>query len=221
MIPEIIVDDGMLVLFYETGGGGEVTPSDHRNSIAACCSAVVDFTCGAFLRYDCMSLTEHNGYSTTCLYLPQYVARVLSTRVLSHKFSGFYTQYCRYFFNSPWIYVFYADGLFSHFGFQVYWRTPKARQYLQREVKRKKYYFDIHRPWTAQFQMDNQRGTMRKKVFVEPIREWSFFKGDRVRLTCIYRSPFNHHVLCTYMVSLYLPCGRHVLTYVDLRFSWQ
>lgn len=65
---------------------------------------------------------------------------------------------------------------------QVYWRTPKARQYLQREVKRRKYYFDIHRPWTAQFQMDNQRGKMHKKVFLEPIREWSFFKGDRVEL---------------------------------------
>jgi hypothetical protein len=69
--------------------------------------------------------------------------------------------------------------------------------------------------------MDNQRGTLHKKVFVEPIREWSFFKGDRVRLTCIYRSPFNDHVFCTYMVSLSLfmssvstLCGRHGVNYV-------
>lgn len=65
---------------------------------------------------------------------------------------------------------------------QVYWRTPKGSQYLRREVKRKKYYFGIHRPWTTEFQMQNERGTMRKKVFVEPIREWSFFKGDRVEV---------------------------------------
>lgn len=71
------------------------------------------------------------------------------------------------------------------FAFQVYWRTPKGRQYLKREVKRKKYYFGIHRPWTTEFQMENERGTMRKKVFVEPICDWSFFKGDRVRSMCM------------------------------------
>ena len=71
------------------------------------------------------------------------------------------------------------------FAFQVYWRTPKGPQYLRREVKRRKYYFDIHRPWTTEFQMQNARGSMRKKVFVEPIRDWGFFKGDRVRAMCI------------------------------------
>jgi len=71
------------------------------------------------------------------------------------------------------------------FAFQVYWRTPKGPQHLKREVKRRKYYFDIHRPWTTEFQMQNERGRIRKKVFVEPIRDWSFFKGDRVRAMCI------------------------------------
>jgi len=65
---------------------------------------------------------------------------------------------------------------------QVYWRTPKGPQYLRREVKRRKYYFDIHRPWTTEFQMQNKQGSIRKKVFVEPIRDWSFFKGDRVEV---------------------------------------
>lgn len=73
------------------------------------------------------------------------------------------------------------------FAFQVYWRTPKGPQYLRREVKRRKYYFDVHRPWTAEFQMQNERGAIRKKVFVEPIRDWSFFKGDRVRVMCIWK----------------------------------
>jgi len=76
-------------------------------------------------------------------------------------------------------------GSFLIFGFQVYWRTPKDPRYLRREVKRRKYYFGIHRPWTAEFQMENRPGTMRRKVFVEPILDWSFFKGDRVRLMWI------------------------------------
>jgi hypothetical protein len=41
---------------------------------------------------------------------------------------------------------------------------------------------------------------MRRKVFLEPIREWSFFKGDRVRLTYVYGLPFNHNVLHTYII---------------------
>jgi len=93
---------------------------------------------------------------------------------------------------SSFIYVcvcVWAGGMhvqnFLIFAFQVYWRTPKGPQYLRREVKRRKYYFDIHRPWTTEFQMQNERGSIRKKVFVEPIRDWSFFKGDRVRAMCI------------------------------------
>ncbi|XP_069678412.1 large ribosomal subunit protein uL24m [Periplaneta americana] len=65
---------------------------------------------------------------------------------------------------------------------QVYWRTPKGQQYQKREVKRKKFRFDVDRPWTAQFQSDNQPGVLHKKIFVEPILNWSFFKGDRVEI---------------------------------------
>lgn len=78
---------------------------------------------------------------------------------------------------------------------QVYWHTPKGPQYLKREVKRRKYYFDIHRPWTTEFQMQNERGRMRKKVFVEPIRDWSFFKGDRVEVL-VGRDKGKQGIIC-------------------------
>lgn len=64
---------------------------------------------------------------------------------------------------------------------KVYWRTPRGfPQYLPRTVAKKKFRFTTHRPWTAEFQQQNARN--RKKVFVEPILEWSFFRGDRVEV---------------------------------------
>ncbi|XP_027225077.1 large ribosomal subunit protein uL24m [Penaeus vannamei] len=65
---------------------------------------------------------------------------------------------------------------------QVDWKTPKAIQYRQTEVKRTKFRFTTNRPWTQQFAQQNRVGTRRKKVFVEPITDWSFFNGDRVEI---------------------------------------
>lgn len=66
---------------------------------------------------------------------------------------------------------------------QVYWKTPRGvPQYLPRTIERKKFRFTTNRPWTGQFWQQNQPGTLRKKVFVEPIKEWSIFKGDRVEI---------------------------------------
>lgn len=66
---------------------------------------------------------------------------------------------------------------------QVYWRNPKGVQYRPDvEIKRKKFRFTTNRPWTAQFRQQNQPGRLNKKVFVEPIKEWSFFRGDRVQV---------------------------------------
>jgi large subunit ribosomal protein L24 len=78
---------------------------------------------------------------------------------------------------------------------QVYWTTPKGEesrrgkaeknqsgnaklsftgkpQYLDKTIERKKFRFTTNRPWTAQFYQQNMPGTIRKKVFVEPIREF-------------------------------------------------
>lgn len=53
---------------------------------------------------------------------------------------------------------------------QVYWKTPRGKpQYLNRTVERKKWRFTTNRPWTSQFFQQNMPGSIRKKVFVEPI----------------------------------------------------
>jgi len=66
---------------------------------------------------------------------------------------------------------------------QVHWRTPRGKpQYLNRTVERKKFRFTTNRPWTAQFYQQNAPGTIRRKVFIEPIEDWLFFRGDRVEV---------------------------------------
>lgn len=66
---------------------------------------------------------------------------------------------------------------------QVYWKNPKAIQYrANAEVKRKKYHFTTHRPWTGEFKEENAPGRLYAKVFVEPIKDWSIFRGDRVEI---------------------------------------
>lgn len=66
---------------------------------------------------------------------------------------------------------------------QVHWKNPKAIQYRPNvEVKRKKFYFSTQRPWTAQFRQENAPGVHHPKIFLEPIKEWSFFRGDRVEI---------------------------------------
>ncbi|CAG9792555.1 unnamed protein product [Diatraea saccharalis] len=66
---------------------------------------------------------------------------------------------------------------------QVYWKNPTGYpQYAKAQIARKRYRFTTNRPWTGQFQQQNERNTHRKKVFLEPIAEWSFFKGDRVEI---------------------------------------
>ncbi|XP_078048208.1 mitochondrial ribosomal protein L24 [Augochlora pura] len=66
---------------------------------------------------------------------------------------------------------------------QIYWKTPRGKpQYLRRTLKRNQFHFSIHRPWTFTFQADNAANKSRKFVHVEPIKNWSFFRGDRVEV---------------------------------------
>lgn len=65
---------------------------------------------------------------------------------------------------------------------QVYYKTPDDHRYTKAEIKRKKFRFTTNRPWTGQFRNQNMPGSLRKKVFVEPIKDWNFFKGDRVEV---------------------------------------
>ena len=50
-----------------------------------------------------------------------------------------------------------------------------------KELVKKTWTYNEHRPWTIGFKEANQPGTRPKKMFVEPIKEWTVFKGDRVR----------------------------------------
>lgn len=63
------------------------------------------------------------------------------------------------------------------------WKTPDNNtRYLPRSVKKKKFYFSVHRPWTLSFSGENNINDYKPKVFLEPILEWSIFKGDRVSI---------------------------------------
>lgn len=60
-------------------------------------------------------------------------------------------------------------------------KTPQNNvRYLPRTIKKKKFHFSEHRPWTFPFSSENGISTIKPKVFLEPIKEWSVFKGDRV-----------------------------------------
>jgi len=64
---------------------------------------------------------------------------------------------------------------------QVEWTTPNLPNYLPRQIKRKRYRFGTHRPWTDEFKKKNE-GIVQDFVHVEPIRNWLVFRGDRVEV---------------------------------------
>lgn len=65
---------------------------------------------------------------------------------------------------------------------QVYWKTPRKPNYLPRTIERRRFYFSKHRPWTNEFHYDNAPGRSNQFIHVEPIKNWSFFRGDRVEV---------------------------------------
>lgn len=62
-------------------------------------------------------------------------------------------------------------------------RSPRLPQYMKKIHRYKKAaYYDEWRPWETDFQKLNQEGLKIHKIFVEPIRDWSYFRGDRVEV---------------------------------------
>lgn len=64
------------------------------------------------------------------------------------------------------------------------WKTPDRINFLPRTIKSRKtekYRFTTNRPWTDEAKRQNQvdRST---PVFVEPIKDWNVFRGDRVEV---------------------------------------
>lgn len=73
--------------------------------------------------------------------------------------------------------------MFLNFQFKVYWKTPRGKpQYLPKTVERHRFRFTTNRSWMGQFKQQNMPGTIRKKVLLDPIENWSFFRGDRVEI---------------------------------------
>lgn len=60
-------------------------------------------------------------------------------------------------------------------------RAPNLPQYEQKIFRYKnRAYYDEWRPWEYEFRTLNRQGSKVSKIYVEPIREWNFFRGDRV-----------------------------------------
>jgi len=65
----------------------------------------------------------------------------------------------------------------------IEWETPKLPQYQRRTVRwRKRAYYDIHRPWSQEFQNMNAPNMKLPVIYVQPIKEWFMFRGDRVEI---------------------------------------
>lgn len=64
---------------------------------------------------------------------------------------------------------------------QVEWRTPDCPQYQKKVIERRRYRYNMSRPWEEGFYQANAPGVRRKFVFVQPI-VWSIFRGDRVEI---------------------------------------
>ncbi|ODN00716.1 putative 39S ribosomal protein L24, mitochondrial [Orchesella cincta] len=65
----------------------------------------------------------------------------------------------------------------------VEWKTPNRINYLPRTVKKpaREFRFTTNRPWSDEFRRQNE-GTKREPVFIEPIKEWMIYRGDRVEV---------------------------------------
>ncbi|XP_059470726.1 large ribosomal subunit protein uL24m [Neocloeon triangulifer] len=66
---------------------------------------------------------------------------------------------------------------------QIECQTPKGKpQYLNRTRERVIFKFSEHRPWTQEFHQDNMLHKKFSRDLIEPVAEWSFFRGDRVEI---------------------------------------
>ncbi|KAL7300589.1 hypothetical protein TKK_0006582 [Trichogramma kaykai] len=65
---------------------------------------------------------------------------------------------------------------------RIYWKTPGPPKYLARTHEKKVFKFDMHRPWTNEFKLENPDGQIPEKIHVEPVLHWPFYRGDRVEI---------------------------------------
>ncbi|KAK6624574.1 hypothetical protein RUM44_011433 [Polyplax serrata] len=65
---------------------------------------------------------------------------------------------------------------------EVHYKAPKLPNYRQINVIKTKKNFGLDPPWSLEFQMKNKPREKHKKIWVEPILEWTIFRGDRVEV---------------------------------------
>ncbi|XP_039276995.1 probable 39S ribosomal protein L24, mitochondrial [Nilaparvata lugens] len=66
---------------------------------------------------------------------------------------------------------------------QIEFKNPRGfPQYQVKTLEKEDFYFGEHRPWSDEFRNENSIAKKARIVHVEPIRDWSFFKGDRVEI---------------------------------------
>lgn len=63
---------------------------------------------------------------------------------------------------------------------QIEFKTEKAPQFQDKVIKRETFTYGMHRPWTREFYEDNMPGKRVKPDIVEPIKEWTIYRGDLV-----------------------------------------
>ncbi|KAF7493465.1 putative 39S ribosomal protein L24 [Sarcoptes scabiei] len=65
----------------------------------------------------------------------------------------------------------------------VEWKSPPYPNYQPRTIRyRRAAYYDIHRPWTSDFQNQNAPRAKHPKIFVQPIENFPVFVGDQVQI---------------------------------------
>ncbi|KFM80714.1 putative 39S ribosomal protein L24, mitochondrial, partial [Stegodyphus mimosarum] len=65
---------------------------------------------------------------------------------------------------------------------QIEFKTEKAPQFQDRVIKREYFKYGMDRPWTHEFKQENMPGKRVMQDLVEPIKEWSIYKGDKVEI---------------------------------------
>jgi len=72
-----------------------------------------------------------------------------------------------------------------------------------KECVRKNWEYGEDRPWTAAFKAANQACTRPRTIYVEPIKEWNIFKGDRVSVFFEFHCvKFLVHLLISSLIDL-------------------
>ncbi|XP_054159251.1 probable 39S ribosomal protein L24, mitochondrial [Oppia nitens] len=82
----------------------------------------------------------------------------------------------------------------------IEWRTPRLINYNPRTVRwRKRAYYDMSRPWTDEFQQLNAPNVDIPTIFVEPIKKFYIFRGDRVEI--LVGKDKGKHGIVNYVVN--------------------